>query len=166
MTELSRPIVGPLTLGAGTEPRERALSFDIGGGGEYLVPASFMEQGGGYQVRGAIYKNPNLRDIFGLGFELNFDKTNGGDYYPDQKHTRFLLTLSRGTKTNLGSEEEETVTKISAQNLYTGLGTAGGHTTLELGSDMISPAFFWRAWGGSWRELEWTLERMGEHEGQ
>lgn len=149
MPELTQPITGSLGIEAATKPQEDTTSFDLGAGGHYKILSSVTEEGSGYQFGGNLYQSPNTRDIYGFGFQLSLDKNKGGDFYKDQAHSTYTLTLSRGQKETLGRDEKgrEILTGIASKNLYTGFEKTGEDTSIELGSDIFSYSFLWRTSG-------------------
>lgn len=147
MTELLNPIVGPLRLETPTDGF--GFGWDLGGGLSLLVPTSLTEEGSGWQVAGTLYRAPNRRDIFGLGFQLQFDKGEGGDFDYDQSRTRGLLSLIRGEQVPANSEGKVEATRLSTKGIYAGFGKSGEATTIELGSDILAPSLFWRMSGNT-----------------
>ncbi len=137
MTELINPIVGPLDVPPKKMAEEHGPNFDLCAGGHIQLPTSVTEQGEGYQLCADLYSAPNARDIYGIGGQISFDHNNGGDFYPDQDHTRYLGTFSSGTRGDL---------LLNLRDYYTGIGKSGGTTTLELGS-VNRGSLFWKTSG-------------------
>lgn len=118
------------------EKPENTLSWDLGAGLSYNIDTPLTEKGSGKNVGGNLYTCPNTKDCYGLGFELQFDTLEGGDFYNDSSHSRYMLSETKLTQTSkIVSEGREVLTVSKANSVYAGFGNAGSATTLELGKE-------------------------------